>query len=180
MTNPALRILLAVLWTVALGACCTSAHGPHVPSSLAVAPDQKLLLSADASGVQIYECRADKTDATKFLWAFVAPEATLADAHGNPIGKHYAGPTWEAQDGSSVNAQVVARENAPQAGAIPWLLLSAKSTAGSGVLSGTKSIQRIKTAGGNAPPEGCDASHAGAVVRVPYTAVYRFYGNASR
>lgn len=178
--NVALRIVLPALSMVALAACCTRPHEPAVPAALAVPPDQKLLLSANAKGVQIYECRSDKADPTKFTWAFVAPEASLVDARGASIGKHYGGPTWEANDGSSVTGSVVARETAPAAGAIPWLLLSARSTAGSGVLSGTVSIQRIKTAGGNAPAEACDASHAGTVARVPYTAIYRFYGNAAR
>jgi len=174
-----LRNPIAAMSAVALAACGACPVGPAVPPSLAVPSEQKLLLKADASGVQIYECRADKADPAKFGWAFVAPEAVLTDSHGAKIGKHYAGPTWESNDGSSVTASVAARADAPAPGAIPWLLLSAKSTAGSGVLTGTKSVQRIQTAGGNPPAEGCDASHAGATARTPYTAVYRFYGTKS-
>ena len=170
---------IAAVSTVALAACGTCAVGPAVPPSLAVPSEQKLLLSANASGVQIYECRAEKADPAKFTWAFVAPEAVLTDSHGGKIGKHYAGPTWETNDGSSVTATVVARADATVPGAVPWLLLSVKSTMGSGVLSGTKSVQRIQTAGGNPPAEGCDASHAGATARIPYTAMYRFYGTQS-
>jgi len=151
-----------------------------VPATLAVAPEQKLLLSADARGVQIYECLADKNDASRFVWSFTAPEAALYDGKGNNVGKHYAGPTWEANDGSKVVGAVVARDDGPNANAIPWLLLSAKSTSGSGLLSSTKSIQRINTSGGKAPADGCDASRTGAVIRVPYTATYRFYGDALR
>jgi hypothetical protein len=38
------------------------------------------------------------------------------------------------------------------------------------------SIQRLNTKGGKSPPEGCDASHAGAEKRIPYEADYFFYG----
>ena len=154
--------------------------GPVVPAGLAVAPEQKLLLSADARGVQIYECLADKSDATHFAWSFLAPDAELFDDKGHVIGKHYAGPTWESRDGSKVVGVVVARENGPDANAIPWLLLNAKSTSGTGPFGITKSIQRIGTWGGKAPADGCDASRAGTTLRVPYTATYRFYGGASQ
>lgn len=36
-------------------------------------------------------------------------------------------------------------------------------------------IQRLETVGGLAPASGCDAEHVGAVLRVPYEAVYYFY-----
>ncbi len=40
-------------------------------------------------------------------------------------------------------------------------------------------VQRIRTSGGNAPAEGCDASHVGDLARVPYRAVYCFYRKGS-
>jgi len=51
------------------------------------------------------------------------------------IGKHYAGPTWESNDGSKVVGEVKARDDGPAPTAIPWLLLSAKSTSGNGAFS---------------------------------------------
>ena len=57
----------------------------------------------------------------------------------------------------------------------PWLLLSAKSTSGVGALTGTRSIQRVRTAGGAAPTSSCTAALAHTVMRVPYTATYYFY-----
>jgi hypothetical protein len=97
------------------------------------------------------------------------------DASGQPLGRHFAGPTWESRDGSSVVGELKSRDPGPSATAIPWLLLSAKATKGSGVFSATTSVQRVQTVGGVAPADGCDASNASMVARVPYTADYYFY-----
>ena len=150
-----------------------------VPENLAVPVDQSLSLAVSAAGVQIYECKAGKDAAARFEWAFKAPEAELFDRAGNRIGKHYGGPTWEANDGSKVVGEAVARAESPDATAIPWLLLKAKTTSGSGVFARTRSIQRVDTAGGKAPIEGCDQARIGAEVRVPYKAAYYFF-DASR
>ena len=61
--------------------------------------------------------------------------------------------------------EVKASHDAP--GTIPWLLLSAKKTEGTGVFSKVSSIQRIDTTGGKAPESGCDAAGSGKEVRVP-------------
>ncbi len=90
---------------------------------------------------------------------------------GPAAGAHYAGPTWESTDGSRVvGAKLEAAT--PDAAAIPCLLLRAASHAGSGRMEEVTFVQRIRTRGGNAPLHGCDATHAGAVARVPYRAVY--------
>jgi hypothetical protein len=99
---------------------------PVVPEALDVSANQELALRARASGVQIYVCTADG-DAAQFGWKLKAPEADLFDAGGRKIGRHYAGPTWEAVDGSKVGATVKARVDAPDGKAIPWLLLAATS-----------------------------------------------------
>jgi hypothetical protein len=62
--------------------------------------------------------------------------------------------------------------------AIPWLLLSATSTAGpdGDRLLGTTFIQRINTTGGLQPPAAeCNAGTADKVVEVPYTSDYFFW-----
>jgi hypothetical protein len=146
-----------------------------VPEGLQPPAGQVLALEASATGVQIYECMAAKDDPAQFAWSLKAPEAGLKDPTGKPVGKHYAGPTWEASDGSKVMGEVVAKHDAPDAGAIPWLLLRAKSTAGSGIFSAIASIQRVRTIGGSPPANGCDSSQSGKESRVPYAAVYRFY-----
>ncbi len=172
--------LVVGLLAAAVTVSCATPPAASVPAALAVGPNQKLILSVQARGVQIYECAANKNDATHFAWSFSAPEATLFDGSGYTVGKHYAGPTWELNDGSKVIGTVIARDDGPTPDAIPWLLLGAKSSAGAGLLSSTKSIQRINTSGGKAPADGCDASRVGAAIRVPYTATYRFYGSDSQ
>lgn len=160
-----------------LAGCATSNIGtiPGVPETLKVPATQVLSLETQATGVQIYECKASRDDPMRFEWVFKAPEAELFDSAGKRIGRHYAGPTWEANDGSKVSGEVRALDNGPDPSAIPWLLLSAKSTSGNGVFSQTQSIQRIHTAGGKAPAEGCNQAQVGKETRVPYKAIYYFY-----
>jgi hypothetical protein len=152
---------------------------PAVPDNLRVSSTQRLSLETKAVGVQIYDCKAGTGDATRFEWVFRAPEAALFDAAGNRVGKHYAGPTWESNDGSKVVGEAKARDDGPDADAIPWLLLSAKSTSGDGILGRTTSVQRIQTVGGKAPATGCSQAQAGQELRVPYKATYYFYAAAS-
>ena len=137
-----------------------------VPEQLKPGAGETLAFVVPAKGVQIYECRAGN-------WAFVAPDAELFDRAGKKIGSHYAGPHWEAADGSKVVGAVKQRADAPAAGDIPWLLLSAKSVGGEGAFSKVTSIQRVATVGGIAPAAGCN--EAGARARVPYTADYYFF-----
>lgn len=146
-----------------------------VPEALKVPSGQVRTLSAKGDGVQIYECAPAKDDPTHFAWTLKSPEATLRDESGKSIGKHYAGPTWEALDGSKVVGELVTKVDAPDGLSIPWLLLRAKAGTGSGIFSDIVSIQRIRTSGGKAPAAGCDAVQAGKEARVPYSAVYRYY-----
>ena len=159
--------------------CVTSnvAPIPNVPGPLRVPVSQTLIREVQATGVQIYECKASKDDPGRFEWTFKAPEAELRDQAGNIFGRHYAGTTWEAYDGSSVVGEARARDSGPDSNAIPWLLLSATSASGSGVLSQTKSIQRINTSGGKAPAGGCSDALVGKEMRVPYKAEYLFYAS---
>jgi hypothetical protein len=169
-----LSIVVQSGWLLACAALLVSAGAhaqnasPEVAQSLRPPAGQVLKLKLQGSGVQIYQC----TDGT---WKFQAPEAKLTDEHGRVLGKHYAGPTWESIDGSTVVGEVKAHEDGPDPRAIPWLLLQAKSTSGNGVFSHVRSIQRLQTTGGKAPSTACDASNANQMARVPYTAQYYFY-----
>ena len=147
----------------------------EIPETLKVPATQTLAVVAEARGVQIYECSASKTDPARFEWVFKAPEAELFDTAGNRIGKHYAGPTWESADGSKVVGVVKARDDGPDANAIPWLLLGAASAEGNGIFGKTQSVQRLKTVGGKAPADGCNQAQLGKVARVNYRATYNFY-----
>jgi hypothetical protein len=156
---------------------CTTARQADVkdvPASLAPPATQVLVISAHAAGVQIYTCRATAAPAA-FAWNLTAPEAVLRYDGGKVLGRHYAGPTWSASDGSAVVGELVARLEAPNDAAVPWLLLRAKSNSGSGVFSRIEFIQRLHTAGGKAPVAGCEAAYAGTTVRVDYSADYYFY-----
>lgn len=156
-------------------AAAPPATPPQVPEALRVPADQMLSQELQATGVQIYACNASKDDPGRFEWTLRAPEAELRDRAGHPVGRHYAGPTWEAADGSKVVGEVQARDGGPDPGAIPWLLLRATSTAGRGIFSQTRSIQRIHTSGGKAPGGGCSETQLGHEARVPYRADYLFY-----
>lgn len=145
-----------------------------VPDTLKGGPNEKLALVVPARGVQIYECRAGKDRPGSYEWGFVGPEAELYDTRGTRIGKHYGGPTWEANDGSKFTGTLKARADAPQPGTIPWLLLTAATAGPKGAFSGVTSVQRVNTMGGTAPGVACTQSNAGTVVRAPYTADYYF------
>lgn len=171
-------LVLGLLSALALLCGCASSPAirpPDAPEALRPPTDQVVALEAVATGVQIYECSASKDQPTRFEWVFKSPEAALSDRAGRPVGKHYAGPTWESNDGSAVVGELKARDAGPDPGAIPWLLLSAKSNSGTGVFSQIKSIQRLQTVGGKAPSAPCGRENAQEVARVPYKAVYDFY-----
>jgi Protein of unknown function (DUF3455) len=147
---------------------------PQVPTNLEVPAEQKLLLKAPAEGTQIYTCRQAKDTTDRYEWTLKAPDAKLYNDRYKVIGKHYAGPTWEANDGSKVVAAVAAKANSPKA-SIPWLLLQVKSAQGRGIFSKVNWIQRLNTYGGNPPPIACTSQRQNTEIAVPYTADYYFY-----
>ena len=155
-----------LLVMVVLSGCAST-----IPETLKPNANETLAFVVPARGDQIYECRQTKTG--DYDWAFVAPEADLFDKGGKKIGRHYAGPTWEAADGSKVAGAVKQKADAPAANAIPWLLLGTKSVGPQGAFSKVTSIQRVSTTGGVAPQGGCPL--AGFQIRIPYTADYYLF-----
>jgi FtsP/CotA-like multicopper oxidase with cupredoxin domain len=149
-----------------------TAQAQQVPAQIQAPANEQLLLQVHAKGDQVYTC---KEGVTQFAWTLKAPDAQLFDKDGKPFGKHFAGPSWEANDGSRVTGKAVANAPSPDADSIPWLLVNIVGHEGSGVLSRATTIQRINTKGGKAPASGCDSAHAGQEVRVPYSADYLFY-----
>ena len=141
---------------------------PDVPDpSIQVVDGSKVFLIGHAVGVQIYSCNG-------VVWSFVAPRANLFDDQGKLIITHFAGPTWQAKDGSMVVGRAEASVTVDLT-AIPWVRLSAASTT-PGRLGNTTNIQRIATTGGLVPPAAdCNATTAGTVAEVPYTADYYFW-----
>ena len=143
----------------------------EVPAALN--PDKlSIFRVVSATGVQVYTCAHNPAGATG--WILKGPDAQLFDPQNKPVGKHYAGPTWEGLDGGKVVGEVKASMPAPVERAIPWLLLRIKSRDGSGAFTQAQAIVRMRTTGGTAPGGGCDEAHAGQEVRVPYTAIYVF------
>src|SRR5262249_43979890 len=72
-----------------------------VPVALTPPEGHVMLFKARAEGVQIYLCKADVDDPGRLEWVLKAPDADLFDERGGRIGRHFAGPTWEAfEDGS--------------------------------------------------------------------------------
>jgi len=144
----------------------------EVPQQLRPPANEQLLLRVHAKGDQIYIC---KSEAAQFAWTLKAPDAQLFDQEGKPFGKHFAGPSWQANDSSRVTGKAVASVPSPDADSIPWLLVNIVGHEGSGVLSRATTIQRLNTKGGKAPASGCDSSHSGEEVRASYSADYLFY-----
>jgi Protein of unknown function (DUF3455) len=163
---------IRIFASIALLAAASATAAQEIPEQLRTPAHEKLLLEVHAKGDQIYTCR---NDAGQFTWTLKAPGAQLFDKAGKPFGKHFAGPTWEANDGSRVTGKAIATSPSPDPASVPWLLVTVVSHEGTGALSNVKTIQRINTKGGKAPASGCDASHADQEIRVPYTADYRFY-----
>jgi hypothetical protein len=142
--------------------------------------NERRAFSLAAVGTQNYACQP-KDD--HYEWA-ATPEADLYNEKGEKVGRHKAGPTWETIDGASnvVGDKALAKaKSAPSSGpsirtdAIDWLRLPAKSTAGDGMFSQIKTIQRVNTLGGKGPAGPCDPAKDAKPVPVFYSATYHFY-----
>ena len=143
---------------------------PSVPDQIKVGDGNKVFLIGHAVGVQIYSCNGS-------TWSSAVPRANLYDDNGKLIIDHFAGPSWQAKDGSKAVGTVVDKVIVNES-AIPWVLLSTTTTPGpdGDRLVDTSFIQRINTTGGLTPPAAdCNAATAGTVVEVPYTADYVFW-----
>jgi len=99
-----------MLTRVAIHLCCSfafrgSRDRSGFPAKLVPPQEGPLVGKYAAKGVQRYVCTV-KGGANE--WGFKAPEAELIDAGGRPFAKHYAGPTWEAPDGSKIVGKILA------------------------------------------------------------------------
>jgi hypothetical protein len=160
--KPALPLLL-------LGMLAGSAHAGEtsIPDAL-IAAGEKLVLTLHAEGAQVYECKTGKDG--KLAWSFREPIATLFE-DGKTVGRHYAGPNWEHQDGSIVTGRMVGSAVGATDNDILWLKLEAVAHHGTGILANISTVQRLNTKGGQL--EGaCDT--AGQYRSVAYSADYLF------
>ena len=131
--NLRLRNLLATAavaaTTIAAAPLADVAHarpnGPDVPDRIQVEDGHSVYLVGHAVGVQIYSC-ASSAGGTR--WTFVGPRADVFGENGQLVMTHFAGPTWQGRDGSTVVGSRVDGVTVDPT-AIPWLLLSVASTA---------------------------------------------------
>lgn len=150
---------------------------PDVPDKIKAPAGENVVLQAHATGSQIYTCQQGQDG--QYAWTLKGPEATLEDAKGAEIGKHYAGPTWKHKDGSEVVGKLASRVDSPDGDSIPWLLLIAASHSGEGALSQVSSIQRIHTRGGQPPAAAeCNAAKQNTETKSSYSADYYFFAPA--
>jgi len=175
--RPWFAMIVSLSMMAAFSSAAAQVRSQKIPDVLSVPDAGVLVLKARGEGVQIYQCKAASDAAGAFQWVFQAPEADLLNDTGQKMGKHYGGPTWEANDGSKVIGQL--QQHVDASAAIPWLLLKAKSNQGPGILKDVSYIQRLDTEGGKAPASGCDRQKAGAEVRVHYVAKYYFYRSST-
>lgn len=165
-------------FAVCLLICLGAAHAQaSVPGTLQAPAGYAVVWTAKASGVQIYKSTSEKGMAPK--WVFDAPLAELRTPA--QVIHHYAGPTWEANDGSRIvrdaGTPVVSAPSAQPATDIPWLLVKVTPDAAPGILSKIVYVQRVQTSGGAAPAT--PPVREGTVIGVPYTATYVFYAKAA-
>ena len=134
-----------------------------------------MVLKAQARGTQLYTCKPKQGAPKEYEWTSGAPDAGLFDDNGPKIGKHSGSFVWELGDGSRITGKPRSKADAPEAGAMPWLLFETKSSGKEGQLSKVKYVQRVATVGGQPPATGCDAAHKNAEARVDYSATYYMY-----
>jgi uncharacterized protein DUF3455 len=150
---------------------------PPVPAKIVVPEGNKLFLVGHAVGVQIHECIPA---ATGYRWRFVGPRADLYGENGALLATHFAGPRWQARDGSTILAALDGDATVTvDPTAIPWLRLrvtSATAGADGDRLGATTYVQRLDTSGGLAPaPDTCNAMTVGQMAEIPYRADYAFW-----
>ena len=173
--------LAAIGVTALLSACSmgpmmmTKVDNASLPEAVRVPAGQTMRMATTGVGEITYECREKAAAAGQYEWAFVGPVATLYSGDERSVGKYYAGPTWEAADGSKVTGKQVAVSPATP-GNIPLQLVKTDPAMGAGAMTAVTYIQRLNTKGGVAPSAACDAASKGKRQQVAYEADYVFYG----
>ena len=157
--------------TLLLASSVSAKAQTPLPDAIA-APGESVVITLHAEGAQVYDCKAG-TDG-KLGWAFREPIATLS-VDGKTVGRHYAGPNWESNDGSAVVGKAAGSAPGATPNDIAWLKLAVVSQRGSGVLTGVTTVQRINTQGGKLDGA-CEK--AGSTRSAPYSAEYVFLRKA--
>jgi hypothetical protein len=126
------------------------------------------VLTVHAEGAQLYQCEPDAGG--RLVWTFREPIAALI-RDGKTIGRHYAGPTWELDDGGVVKGKLSATAPGASPSDIPLLKLDVSEQRGAGAFAGASLILRLNTHGG-ALKGACVG--AGEFHAEPYSADYVF------
>jgi len=166
------RWVICPIAALLLGGPSATAAAPQAapvsaPAAFDVA-DRAAILVVHAAGAQIYECKADASGATN--WVFREPIATLV-RDGRTIGHHYVGPTWELTDGDAVQGKQSAEAPGATPGDVALLKLDVVEHRGTGALKDAKLVLRLNTRGGALKGE---CPKAGELRAEPYSADYAF------
>ncbi|MFK4260038.1 DUF3455 domain-containing protein [Agrobacterium tumefaciens] len=158
---------IAGVAAAALLSCSFSANATEIPAAV-TAKDKSVLETVHARGVQIYECKTGIDG--KLTWQFREPLATLM-VKGRTVGRHFAGPGWEFEDGSTIKGKVAAQAPGATVKDIPILRLDVVEHKGVGKLSEVSTVQRLETSGGTFSG---NCSDVGSIHLEPYSAEYVF------
>ncbi len=125
------------------------------------------ILVAQGNGSQIYSCTQQR-DATN--WTLEGPSATLSFKRKR-IGRHFAGPRWQLNDGSQILGRVTAQFQGANPSDIPELRVEVIAHEARGILDQANFVYRLYTHGGllSGP-----CTTVGARRSVRYTAEYIF------
>ena len=167
MTGGCVRIA-ALAFGVTLASAGLGQAAQMAPASFAVA-DRATVLTVHGEGAQLYQCKPDASG--HLAWSFREPIAALIDDNGKTIGRHFAGPSWELDDGGAVKGKLSASAPGATPNDIPLLKLTVSDQRGAGALAGVSLILRLNTHGG-VFSGGCSA--AGDLHAEPYSADYVF------
>lgn len=165
-------LVLQVIGLIVLVMCAVDAQRAQAQDLPEVASDapQTILLTVQAKGVQVYNCAKDSNG--QLTWQFREPLATLM-INGKTVGRHYAGPTWQLDDRSTVVGKVSAQAPGATPKDIALLRLDVVTHQGTGGLTQVMSVERLHTQGGVFSGS-CE--QAGDLHLEPYSADYRFIG----
>jgi hypothetical protein len=159
--------LISVTASLIAGTLIAGEASAQMPDAIA-APGETKVVALSGQGAQVYECKAGAN--RKLAWTLREPIATLM-LDGKTVGRHYAGPNWDYEDGSGVSANPVGNAPGKTANDVPWLKLEVTAHRGSGTLTGVTTVQRINTQGGVITGS---CNKAGAFRSAPYSAEYVF------
>lgn len=202
----AVALLAACAFVTSTNAEAQQSMPPTVPAVITPPAGNSAFMWGRAEGTQGYVCLPSGTGMSWTVNAARPEATVSASFFGEPvqIATHFLSPnvnpnefapaslpvgnvTWQSsRDSSKVWGQAVGTVAAgtdascPNAGAIACVLLqsigSQAGPAGGKLMTHTTYIQRLNTAGGSAPADGCAiASDVGKQALVPYAADYYFF-----